>query len=238
VVGCGAIVHLVGIIRVQPARRVTFARLHTEATRNVLVRARKAGVPRYVHMSALGARPGARARYHQTKWAAEDAVRSSGLDWTIFRPSIVFGRGDAFVSVLGKVIRRLPVVPVLGDGRYRLQPIPVEQVAQGFARAIRTPATSRQAYEVAGPVPYAFVDLLDEIARALGRTRARKVHVPLAPVRLATRLHERLPFYPLSSDQLTMLQEESVADPTRFFSDSGLQPEPLPVGLRRMFAPA
>jgi NADH dehydrogenase len=91
---------------------------------------------------------------------------------------------------------------------------------------------------VAGPVPYAFVDLLDEIARALGRTRAHKVHVPLAPVRLATRLLERLPFYPLSSDQLTMLQEESVADPTRFFSDSGLQPEPLPVGLRRMFAPA
>jgi NADH dehydrogenase len=236
--GCGAIVHLVGIIREQPARRVTFERLHTEATRNVLELARKAGVPRYVHMSALGARPGARARYHQTKWAAEDAVRSSGLDWTIFRPSIVFGRGDAFVSVLGKVIRRLPVVPVLGDGRYRLQPIPVEQVAQGFARAIRTPAPSRQAYEVAGPVPYAFVDLLDEIARALGRTRARKVHVPLAPVRLATRLLERLPFYPLSSDQLTMLQEESVADPTRFFSDSGLQPEPLPVGLRRMFAPA
>jgi NADH dehydrogenase len=134
------------------------------------------------------------------------------------------------------MIKRLPVVPVLGDGKYRLQPIPVEQVAEGFARTLRTPATSRQTYEAAGPASYAFVDLLDEIARALGRTRARKLHVPLTPVRLATRLLEWLPFYPVSSDQLTMLQEESVTDPARFFADLGLDPEPLAVGLRRMFA--
>jgi len=196
--------------------------------------ARKAGVPRYMQMSALGTRPGARARYHRTKWEAEEAVRASGLDWTIFRPSIIFGRGDAFVSVLARVLKRLPFVPVLGDGRYRLQPIPVEQVAEGFARAIRSPAASRQTYEVAGPAPYAFVDLLDEIARALGRARARKLHVPLGPVRLVTRGLEWLPFYPVSSDQLTMLEEESVTDPSRFFADLGLEPEPLAVGLRRM----
>lgn len=236
--GCGAILHLVGIIREQPGRGVTLERLHVDATRNVLDLARKAGVPRYIHMSSLGTRPGARARYHQTKWAAEESVRASGLDWTIFRPSVVFGRGDAFVSVLARVIRRLPVVPVLGHGRYRLQPIPVEQVAEAFARAIRMPAASHATYEVAGPVPYAFVDLLDEIARALGRPRARKMHVPFTPVRLVTRVLERLPFYPLSSDQLTMLEEESVADPGRFFADFGLPPEPLPVGLRRMLAPA
>ena len=201
----------------------------------MLALARKAGVPRYVQMSALGARPGARARYHQTKWEAEEAVRASGLDWTIFRPSIIFGRGDEFVSVLGRMIKRLPVVPVLGDGRYRLQPIPVEQVAEAFARSLRTPATIRQTYEVAGPTPYAFVDLLDEIARALGRARARKIHVPLGPVRLMTRLLEWLPFYPVSSDQLTMLEEESVTDPSRFFADLALEPEPLSTGLRRMF---
>ena len=92
-----------------------------------------------------------------------------------------------------------------------------------------------QTYEVAGPTPYAFLDLLDEIARALGRARARKIHVPLGPVHLMTRLLEWLPFYPVSSDQLTMLEEESVADPSRFFGDLGLEPEPLPAGLRRMF---
>ncbi|HSB43113.1 MAG TPA: complex I NDUFA9 subunit family protein [Methylomirabilota bacterium] len=236
--GCVAIVHLVGIIREQPGRGITFERLHRQATRNVVELARAAGVKRLVHMSALGTRPGARARYHQTKWEAEEAVRTSDLEWTILRPSIIFGRGDAFVSTLGTAVRRLPVMPVLGDGRYRLQPIPVEQVAEGFARALRTPATVRQTYEVAGPAPYAFVDLLGEIGRAVGRPHVRTLHVPLAPVRALTRALDWLPLYPLSRDQLIMLEEESITDPSRFFAELGLEPEPLPVGLRRMFGPS
>ena len=234
--GCSALVHLVGIIREQRGRGVTFDRLHTQATRNMLALARAAGIKRFAQMSALGTRPGARARYHQTKWEAEEAVRASDLEWTILRPSIIFGRGDAFMSVLGRAVKQLPVMPVLGDGRYRLQPIPVEQVAEGFARALRTPESVRQTYEVAGPTPYAFVDLLDEIGRALARPRVRKLHVPLAPVRAMTRALDWLPFYPLSTDQLIMLEEESVTDPSRFFAELGLQPEPLAAGLKRMFA--
>jgi uncharacterized protein YbjT (DUF2867 family) len=137
--------------------------------------------------------------------------------------------------VLGRTVQRLPVMPVLGDGRYRLQPVAVEQVAQGFARALRAGATVRQTYEVGGPVPYAFVDLLDEIGRAVGRPRVRKLHVPLSPVRAVTRALDWLPFYPVSSDQLVMLEEESVTDPSRFHADLGLPPEPLPAGLRRVF---
>lgn len=232
--GCAALVHLVGIIREQRSRGVTFDRLHAQATRNMVALARATGIKRYVQMSALGTRPDARAAYHRTKWEAEEAVRASELDWTIFRPSIIFGRGDAFVSVLARMIRRSPVVPVLGSGRYRLQPIPVEQVAEGFARALRTPASARQTYDVAGPTPYAFVDLLDEIGRALGRTRVRKIHMPLGPVKVMTRALDWLPFYPVSSDQLTMLEEESVGDPSPFFADLGIKPEPLPAGLRRV----
>jgi len=232
--GCSALVHLVGIIREQ--RGVTFERLHVQATRNMLALARAAGIKRFAQMSALGTRPGARARYHQTKWEAEEAVRASDLAWTILRPSIIFGRGDAFMSILGRAVKQLPVMPVLGDGRYRLQPIPVEQVAEGFARALRTPESVRQTYEVAGPTPYAFVDLLDEIGRALARPRVRKLHVPLGPVRAMTRALDWLPFYPLSTDQLIMMEEESVTDPSRFFAELGLAPEPLAAGLERMFA--
>jgi uncharacterized protein YbjT (DUF2867 family) len=234
--GCSALVHLVGIIREQRGRGVTFDRLHVQATRNMLALARAAGIKRFAQMSALGTRPGARAQYHQTKWAAEEAVRASDLEWTIFRPSIIFGRGDAFMSVLGRAVKRLPVMPVLGDGRYRLQPVAVEQVAEGFGRALRTTESVRQTYEVAGPAPYAFVDLLDEIGRAVGRARVRKLHVPLGPVRGLTRALDWLPFYPLSTDQLVMLEEESVTDPSRFFADLGLRPEPLATGLARMFA--
>ena len=232
--GCSALVHLVGIIRERRSRGVTFDRLHTQATRTMVALARATGIKRYVQMSALGTRPDAKARYHRTKWEAEEAVRASDLDWTIFRPSIIFGRGDEFVSLLARLIRRSPVVPVLGSGRYRLQPIAVEQVAEGFARALRNPACVGQTYAAAGPEPYAFVDLLDEIGRALGRARVRKIHVPLGPVKAMTRMLDWLPFYPVSSDQLTMLEEESVGDPRPFYTDLGIKPEPLAAGLRRM----
>jgi uncharacterized protein YbjT (DUF2867 family) len=235
--GCAALVHLVGIIRERPARGVTFERMHHQATLNMLGVARRAGIPRYLQMSALGARAGARARYHQTKWSAEEAVRQSGLDWTIFRPSIVFGAGDEFVSVLARMIRRLPVVPVLGDGAYRLQPVAVEHVAEGVARALAERKSAGQTYEVGGPRAYRFVELLDEIGAVLGRRRVPKVHVPMGPIRLATRALHRLPFYPLTPDQLLMLEEESVTDPTRFYSDLGITPEPLEQGLRRHFGP-
>src|SRR5262245_8014406 len=235
--GCAALVHLVGIIREQRAKGITFDRLHRQATENALRIAREAAIPRYLHMSAVGTRANARSGYHRTKWRAEEAVRASGLDWTIFRPSIIFGPGDHFISLLASLARRLPVVPVLGDGQYRLQPIPVEQVAEGFARALRTPVSVGQTYEVGGPEPCRFVDILDQIGQAMGRARVRKLHVPLAPVKLATRLLQWLPAYPVSRDQLVMLEEESVVpDPQRFFAVFGLASEPLLAGLRRMLA--
>src|SRR2546423_13415554 len=149
--GCDAVVHLVGIIHERPAIGSTFERVHVQGTQNVLSAAADAGVRRYVHMSALGARSGARARYHRTKWAAEEAVRSSPLPWTIFRPSIIYGRGDEFVTMLRSMLERLTIVPVIGTGRQRLQPVPVEQVAQGFARALTLEATVKHSYDLGGP---------------------------------------------------------------------------------------
>src|SRR5512132_3577783 len=149
--GCDAVVHLVGIIREQPTIGATFERVHVQGTVNVLEAAVATGVRRYLHMSALGTRPEARSRYHRTKWAAEEAVRGSALPWTIFRPSIIYGRGDAFVSMLAAVIKRYTAIPVIGDGRQRLQPIPVEQVATAFARAVAASETVKQIYEVGGP---------------------------------------------------------------------------------------
>jgi uncharacterized protein YbjT (DUF2867 family) len=232
--GCQAVVHLVGIIREEPPRGTTFHTVHTQGTRNVLEAAAAAGIQRYLHMSALGARPGAPARYHQTKWAAEEAVRASGLTWTIFRPSIIYGRGDQFVTMLAGMIDRLPVVPVIGSGRQLLQPVPVEHVAEGFARALALPATEKQTYEVAGPDIVSMVALLDLIGAALGRRRVRKVHLPLRLMRPLTRLLHRMPGYPVTPDQLTMLEEDNFGEPAAFYAVSGLQREPLRAGLARM----
>jgi NADH dehydrogenase len=232
--GCDTVIHLVGIIREQPATLSTFERIHTQGTVNVLEAAAATGVRRYLHMSALGSRAGARARYHRTKWAAEEAVRASPIPWTIFRPSIIYGRGDEFVSLLAGMIRRYPVVPVIGGGLQRLQPVVREHVAAGFARAIALETTAKQTYDVVGPDPVTMVRLLDLIGEAVGRPRVRKLHVPLGLVRPVARVLHRLPGFPLTPDQLLMLEEDNVGDPQAFHTTFGLRPVPLAAGLPAM----
>ncbi|MBI4240270.1 MAG: complex I NDUFA9 subunit family protein [Candidatus Rokubacteria bacterium] len=233
--GCTAVVHLVGIIREHPGLGITFERLHAAATIHMVEATRAAGVRRYLQMSALGTRPNARSRYHQTKWEAEEAVRRSGLEWTIFRPSVIYGTGDGFVTLLARLVRRLPVVPVIGDGTYQLQPVAVEQVAEAFARATTREATAGQTYEVGGPRPYAFTEILDMIGAALGKRKVRKLYQPLGMMRPLVRGLERLPFFPLTSDQLLMLGEDNVCDPAPFLKTFDLEPLEFPEGLRRMF---
>jgi len=230
IAGCDTVIHLVGIIREQPGRGITFERLHHLGTQNVLAAAARAGARRYLHMSALGTRAGARARYHRTKWAAEEAVRASGLEWTIFRPSVIYGPGDGFVSLLAGMVRRLPVVPVIGDGRQRLQPVPVEHVAAGFARAVKVEASVKQTYVVAGPDAVSMVELMELIGAALHR-KVRVARIPLGLVRPLARVLHRAPSFPVTPDQLLMLEEDNTGDPGPFYATFGLTPLPLAQGL-------
>ena len=234
--GCDTVVHLVGIIRETPSTGSTFERVHTQGTINVLDAAVATGIRRYLHMSALGSRPGARARYHRSKWAAEEAVRASPTPWTIFRPSIIYGRGDQFVNLLAGMIRRAPIVPVIGTGQQRLQPIPVEHVGEAFARAADLPASEKHVYDVGGPEAVTMLRLLDLIGAALDRREVRKVHAPLGLVRPAARLLHRVPGFPVTPDQLVMLEEDNICDPGPFHATFGLTPMPLAVGLRAMLS--
>jgi NADH dehydrogenase len=232
--GCDAVIHLVGIIREHASVGATFERVHTQGTINVLEAAAAVGARRYLHMSALGTRAGARSRYHRTKWAAEEAVRASPVPWTIFRPSIIYGRGDGFVTVLARMIERLPVVPVIGAGRQRLQPVPVAHVAQGFVRALSLDTSVKHTYEVGGPEPVTMVDFIDRVAAAMGRRRPLKAHAPLGLVRAVTRVLYRFPDYPLTPDQLLMLEEENTCEPGPFYETFALTPVALDTGLAAM----
>ena len=232
--GCDTVIHLVGIIREHPARGVTFDRIHHGATLNVLTAAARAGVRRYLHMSALGTEAHARARYHKTKWAAEEAVRASGLVWTIFRPSVIYGAGDGFISMLARMVRRLPVVPVIGDGSQRLQPVPIEHVAAGFARAVSLETSAKQTYAIAGADVVSIHELLALIATALHR-RVRTISVPLGLMRPMAQAFHRLPSFPVTPDQLLMLEEDNTGDARPFYETFGLTPVPLARGLGDMF---
>ncbi len=139
--GVEAVIHLIGIIA--ETSHVTYEQAHTEATRNVLAAAKAAGVTRWIQMSAIGTRPFAASRYHLTKWAAEELVRQSGLDWTIFRPSLIYGYDDRdrLLNLLRTVLSAplnfftLYSLPLIDGGTPHIQPVSVREVAHCFASA-------------------------------------------------------------------------------------------------------
>ncbi len=210
--GRDALVHLVGIIHEDGAQ--TFDRMHREAVENVLAAAHKAGLRRFLHMSAMGTSPDSPSEYGRTKAAGEAAVRGSGLDWTIFRPSITFGPGDGFVSLLAPIVRHNPgFIPVVGDGLTKFQPVSVHDVARVFAAALGKPETIRQAYEVGGPEVFTLNAIYGEIAAAVGKPGKPLVHLPLWYGRLLARLFESfLRHPPLTRDQLRSLSRDNAAD--------------------------
>lgn len=208
--GCDVIVNLVGIIREFPAQGITFEKLHVEATRNLVEAARAAGIRRHLQMSALATRPDATAAYHRTKWRAEEVVRQSELDWTIFRPSLIFGPKGAFVDMLAGFVRRFPAVPVVGDGTYRLQPVSVDDVARCFALALDMPETVGQTYELCGPDRLTYNEVLDTIGRVLGKGHVVKIPQPLGLLKLVVPIMQGFSFFPLTMDQIILLTEENI----------------------------
>ncbi|HZG78561.1 MAG TPA: SDR family oxidoreductase, partial [Paenibacillus sp.] len=232
---------LVGIIREAPSRGVTFARVHEEGTRRLVEACVDAGFGagpgrRFVHMSALGARPGATTAYFRSKWTAEETVRASGIPHVVFRPSVIFGPGDEFVNMLAG-LARLPITPVIGDGRYRMQPVSLRTVADVFVKAL-TYEPLNVAFDVGGPEQIPYNDMLREIGAAIGRRRMTLAHAPLWLMKPVVRAFERLPFFPITTNQLTMLLEENICrDGTPFYDAYDTQPIPFTAGIREYLGP-
>ena len=229
--GADVIVHLVGII--VEAGAATFEAVHVEGTRRLLTAAREAGVRRFVHMSAVGARdePGA-TRYHRTKWRAEELVRSSGLPHAIFRPSIISGPENRPIRTLARLHRWSPLVPVFGDGGFAMQPVWIGDVALAFALAAERPALSG-VFELGGPATLTYEEFVRAIGRAAGHPR-RLVHVPLAVARAAAAaLGVMGPLAPLTLDQLQMLVEGSATPANALESTFGIWALPFDEGLAR-----
>lgn len=234
--GCDAAINLVGIIREFPVRGVTYEKLHVEATKNMVDAAANAGIKRYVQMSALGTRANAVSGYHLSKFRAEEYVRASGLDWTIFRPSIIFGPGDDFVNKFAGFIRRLPAVPVIGDGTYRLQPIAASDVARCFALALEMPETLGKTYEIGGPDRFTYNEIIDTIGVVLGRPDVNKARSPIAVMKIIVPLLQRLSFFPITMDQIRMLLEENICDGT-WQETFRFEPERFADGIVRYLRP-
>ena len=233
--GVDAVVHLVGIIAETGAQ--TFDAVHVRGTQALLDAASEARVGLFVHMSALGARADAGAtRYHRSKWQAEEAVRSRGLAHVIVRPSIIAGPGNAAIGMMVNMVRFSPVVPVIGDGRYEMQPVWIGDVAEAFALALERPEI-RGTFDVAGAERLTYHQMLDRLESALG-VRRRRVRVPVGMARFAAGAGTALPnLAPITPDQLQMLLEGNVTAENALESRFGVRPRSFAEVARDMCEP-
>lgn len=228
--GAERVIHLVGIIQEAPG--ATFQGVHVEGTRNLIAAAKKAGVRQFLHQSALGARPAAKSEYHRTKWQAEESVRTSGIPFTILRPSLIYGPGDQFTLRLAEIIRRSPVLPVIGSGRSKVQPISVDDVVSCIVKAVTGDALLNEVCEICGPEQLTYEEVTRAIAETLGIKRPT-IHMPLFLMRpLARALETALAKPPLTAGQLIMLQEDNVCSVRNSCEACGIVPVRFREGLK------
>ena len=204
VAGCDVVIHLVAIL---VGRRQDFERVMEQATRDLVEAAQAAGVRRFILMSALGTSDATRdlVPYFHAKWEMERAVRESGLEYVIFRPSFVFGADGGALQQLTRVARLSPVTPIIGSGRQRIQPIWVDDVAAYFAAAVDAPEAASRTFELGGPDVVTWNEFWDRLKRTRGLRRP-SLHIPTRLLRPQAALLERLPSPPLTRDQLAMLE--------------------------------
>jgi len=221
--GCDTVINLVGIIREFPSKGITFEKLHYEGTANLVKAARSQGVKRFIQMSALGARPDGKTQYQQTKFRAEECVRGSGLDYTIFRPSIIFGPEDKFVNLFANMLKTQQFVPVVGNGKYQMQPVAVENVSMGFVKSIEQKDAVGKTFHVGGPEKIEFNQIIDIIGDVLC-VPPHKIHIPVFIMSLAAEMLDWLPSFPITTDQIKMILEGNVCDEKLFFKHFDITP--------------
>ena len=218
VAGSGAVVNLVAILHKSGAQ--TFDAVHVDGARAVARAAWKAGVKTFVHVSAIGADPKSRGHYGRTKAAGEAAVLQEHPDAIILRPSIVFGPEDAFFNRFANIARMAPVMPLVGGGKTKFQPVYVGDLARAIANAVDGAGKPGTVYEIGGPEVFTFRQLLDKTQVWAGRAKPN-VPLPFWLAKVGAFLTVPLPnaLRPLTVDQVRMLQSDTVV--TRAALDQG-----------------
>ncbi len=232
VAGCDAVIYNVGILREFPREGITFEALQYRGAETVAEAAKRAGVRRFLLMSANGI-DSAETPYQTTKLRAESMIRESGLDYTIFRPSVIFGdpRGKMeFATQLYQDMVRMPL-PAVGfhtglspaHGEVLMSPVHVRDVADAFVNALADDSTIGKCFALGGPEVVSWPQMLDRIGAAVGRKKVI-LPMPIGVMKLGATLFDWLPFFPVTRDQLTMLADGNTAEPDDLAGLIGREP--------------
>ena len=225
ITGADAVVNLVGILT--ETARQTYRAIHIEGARRVGLAAHRLGVTRLIHISALGASPTSPAVSDRTKAEGEQAVREVFPQASIVRPSLVFGEDDHFFTRFAAIIRSSPILPLIGGGTTKFQPVFVDDMTAGLLELLKRVDTAGKTYEFGGPRVYSFKALLELLLTALNRERIL-LPIPFSLAEMQAGLLELLPNPPLTRDQVRLLKTDKVvsgAEPT--LGDLGVQPRAL-----------
>ena len=220
-----SVVHLVGVIRAR--RRESFDNVHRVGTVNVLAAAKEAGASHFLHVSVIGAANDRALPYLYTKWLGEQEVVKSGMHFTIFRPSMLFGEGDEFINAMAGLVRLFPLVPVIGPGRNRLQPLAADDLARCIAITLGREDLKGKTIEIGGTERLSYSELVTEVSKAMNKRRLR-VHLPVWAMYVAAAIGQGiLPRSPITTEQIKMLSIRSVAEMGEVERLFGFTPKPL-----------
>lgn len=205
--GAHAVINLIGILNERGRNGCGFEAAHTGFTKKLIAACQASGTRRLLQMSALNAGRG-RSHYLRTRGEAEAAVKASGLDWTIFQPSVIFGPGDGLFARFAGLLKLAPVLPLARAGA-KFAPVHVGDVAEAFARALTQPASIGQTYELYGPEVLTLAQIVQYTAQCMGRRRA-VLPLPDSIGRIQAALMDFVPGKPFSTDNFLSLQLDSV----------------------------
>lgn len=174
----GAVINLVGVLHDKPAQPYgkVFKAAHVDLPKNIITAMQLHGIKRYLHMSALGADSNGPSMYQRSKGDGEAAVKVSNLDWTIFRPSVIFGAQDQFINLFSKLTKLFPAMP-LANHQAQFQPVSVDDVASAFVKSLSMPQTIHQSYDLVGPTVYTMKEIVEFAARR-AKTSCAIIPVP------------------------------------------------------------
>lgn len=219
----------------KPSRGWTFDEFDHRGTERLAKAAAAAGVRTYLYSSGVGAAPDAAKTWYRAKWFGERAIEATGIAHTVIRPSWAYGPEDNALNRLVTLARRSPVMPVVGDGKQRLQPVFVDDVAEAFAQAT-APDGPRGVFEIGGPEVLSMDEVLRTLLSVMGK-RKRLVHIPEGMPKAAGFFAQRLPKPPLSPEAVDFLTGDAVADTAPLLKAFDLKLTALREGLATYLGP-
>jgi NADH dehydrogenase len=224
--GAGALVHLAAIAIEKKGE--SYRETNVQATENLLDACRTESVSRIIYMSQNGADSGSPYPFLRSKGLAQDAVTSSGMRWTVLKPSVIFGPDDEFVNVLARLVRLSPVVyPLPGGGTARFQPVAVGDVAQATARCMDDESTIRRTFSLGGPVPITLRQMTERILVAMNTSRIL-VGIPVSVLRPVIAVAQNLlPNPPVTTGLLDLLEIDNVITANDLDTELGIDPVPF-----------